>query len=68
MPEHKEQAIRERAYAIWVEEGRADGKDLEHWLRAEAEINSADQESKEPTPFRRYPNHPESCKTLSANP
>ncbi len=47
MPEQKEQAIRERAYAIWEEEGRPDGKDLEHWLRAEAEINSADQEPKE---------------------
>jgi Protein of unknown function (DUF2934) len=31
----KEQAIRERAYAIWEEEGRH----LDHWLRAEAEIN-----------------------------
>ncbi|MGA8758737.1 MAG: DUF2934 domain-containing protein [Stellaceae bacterium] len=55
MPEHKEQAIRERAYAIWVEEGRADGKDLEHWLRAEAEINSADQESKEPNAIPAIP-------------
>ena len=36
-----EQAIRERAYAIWEEEGRPDGKDLDHWLRAEAEIISA---------------------------
>jgi len=34
-----EQAIRERAYAIWEEEGRPDGKDLDHWHRAEAEIN-----------------------------
>jgi hypothetical protein len=36
----REQAIRERAYAIWEEEGRPDGRDREHWLRAEAEINS----------------------------
>ena len=34
----REQAIRERAYAIWEQEGRPDGKDLDHWLRAEAEI------------------------------
>jgi len=37
----REQAIRERAYAIWEEEGRPDGKHLEHWRRAEDEINSA---------------------------
>jgi Protein of unknown function (DUF2934) len=37
----REQAIRERAYAIWDDEGRPDGKDLDHWLRAEAEIISA---------------------------
>ena len=34
-----EQAIRERAYAIWEEQGRPEGRHLEHWLRAEAEIN-----------------------------
>ena len=34
-----EQAIRERAYAIWEEEGRPEARHLDHWLRAEAEIN-----------------------------
>jgi hypothetical protein len=34
----KEQAIRERAYAIWEERGRPEGHHLDHWLRAEAEI------------------------------
>ena len=34
-----EQAIRERAYAIWEEEGRPGDRHLDHWLRAEAEIN-----------------------------
>jgi hypothetical protein len=29
--------IRERAYQIWEIEGRPDGRDREHWLRAEAE-------------------------------
>jgi len=47
MPEQKGQGIRERAYAIWEEEGRPYGKDLEHWLRAAAKINAADQEAKE---------------------
>jgi Protein of unknown function (DUF2934) len=37
----REQAIRERAYAIWEEEGRPDGRDLDHWRRAEQEISSA---------------------------
>jgi len=33
-----EARIRERAYAVWEQEGRPDGKHLEHWLQAEAEI------------------------------
>jgi len=34
----REQAIRERAYQIWEAEGRPDGKELDYWLRAEAEV------------------------------
>jgi DUF2934 family protein len=34
-----EHAIRERAYAFWEQDGRPDGKALENWLRAEAEIS-----------------------------
>jgi hypothetical protein len=26
--------IRERAYLIWVDEGRPEGRDVDHWLRA----------------------------------
>ena len=37
----REQTIRERAYAIWELEGRSDGRSLAHWLKAEAEIGSA---------------------------
>jgi hypothetical protein len=37
MASQRKQAIRERAYAIWEQEGRPDGKDLDHWLGAEAE-------------------------------
>jgi hypothetical protein len=29
-----EEKIRARAYAIWEQEGRPDGKHLEHWLQA----------------------------------
>lgn len=36
--EGDEQAIRERAYELWEKGGHPDGKDLEYWLRAEAEI------------------------------
>ncbi len=35
----REQAVRERAYAIWEEEGRPHGRDLDHWHRAAAEID-----------------------------
>jgi hypothetical protein len=41
MPDDKEQALRERAYAIWEREGRPDGKDMDHWLRAETELIEA---------------------------
>lgn len=50
MSEHKEQVIRERAYAIWEEEGRPDGKHLEHWRRAEDEINSTIKADRSKTP------------------
>jgi hypothetical protein len=38
MTTEDEQKIRERAYAIWEQEGRPHGRDLDHRLRAEAEI------------------------------
>jgi hypothetical protein len=30
--------IERRAYGIWEHEGRPQGRELEHWLRAEREI------------------------------
>lgn len=30
------EAIAARAYAIWQEQGCPDGRDMEHWLEAEA--------------------------------
>jgi hypothetical protein len=33
-----ETAIRQRAYAIWDEEGRPDGREWDHWERALREI------------------------------
>lgn len=32
--------VQERAYEIWEAEGRPEGRDMEHWLRAEAEIKA----------------------------
>lgn len=36
-----EQAIRERAYQIWMESGGQDGHAERHWLEAQREILSA---------------------------
>ncbi|HUZ63672.1 MAG TPA: DUF2934 domain-containing protein [Acetobacteraceae bacterium] len=36
--ESREARIRERAYAIWMEEGCPDGRQHEHWERAAREI------------------------------
>jgi hypothetical protein len=33
-----ERAVSHRAYAIWEEEGRPDGKHLEHWQQALTDI------------------------------
>src|SRR5262249_23708239 len=37
----RQQLIRARAYAMWEEDGRPDGKALAHWLKAESEIDPA---------------------------
>jgi hypothetical protein len=33
-----EHRVRERAYGIWIEEGRPHGRDLAHWQRAHQEL------------------------------
>ena len=33
-----EHRIRERAYGIWIEEGRPHGRDLLHWRRARYQL------------------------------
>ncbi len=33
-----EDLIRERAYGLWIEEGRPHGRDLAHWRRAHQEL------------------------------
>ena len=34
----KNRLVQERAYEIWEREGRPDGREMDHWLLAEAEI------------------------------
>lgn len=41
MAEGNEQLIRHRAFQIWIEEGQPDGKDKEHWEKAQAELEKA---------------------------
>jgi len=36
-----EQAIRQRAYCLWIESGCLDGNAEEHWLAAQREVLSA---------------------------
>lgn len=38
-----EQRVRERAYEIWERAGRPEGKAVEHWQQAEAEIVAEEQ-------------------------
>jgi hypothetical protein len=37
----KDDHIRESAYLIWVDEGRPQGRELDHWLRAKWEVEGA---------------------------
>ena len=36
--EDMQQVIREQAYRIWEQEGRPEGRQQEHWIRAEREL------------------------------
>ena len=38
MRSDREERIKERAYAIWLAEGRVHGRHQDHWHRAEREI------------------------------
>lgn len=37
MDEKRHAATRERAHALWLAEGRPEGRALDHWLQAEAQ-------------------------------
>jgi hypothetical protein len=42
------QKIRERAHALWEQEGRPEGRDAEFWFRAEQEIRQNREDQTEP--------------------
>lgn len=41
MPTERNRIVRERAYALWVEGGRQEGRPDEHWLTAEREVEQS---------------------------
>ncbi len=45
MPEenNKEQGIRERAYFLWIEEGKPEGRDKQHWEAARAALEEEER-------------------------
>lgn len=49
--------VRQRAYALWEQEGHIHGRNLEHWLQAERELaqatNAQGMTSEAPTTKRR---------------
>lgn len=50
----QDERIRKRAHDIWEEEGRPEGREYSHWLRARAEIRAEDGERQgraEPSPL-----------------
>jgi hypothetical protein len=49
----REEKIRRRAYAIWFDEGCAGGRDQEHWLEAEKEIDMEEAAAKVDRPSQK---------------
>ena len=43
MDEAWQRRVRERAYALWVREGRPEGQADRHWFKAEAELLRAEE-------------------------
>jgi hypothetical protein len=52
------EAIRRRAYAIWLDKGRRDGEDVEHWREAELEISGLTTAAASPAPKKKSPAKP----------
>jgi hypothetical protein len=52
MDREKERRIRERAYEIWLREGQPQGRDVDHWEKAAAEIEAESGSPPESKPER----------------
>lgn len=39
-----DQRVRDRAYQLWERAGRPEGRSLDNWLRAEAEITAEERD------------------------
>jgi hypothetical protein len=50
----KHQEIAERAYALWEQEGRPDGRNAEHWRKAEQELTKPSGEARQEAPSGSY--------------
>lgn len=48
----QEQRIRERAFRLWIDEGQPEGRDKEHWERAEKELGGVGEPRSEAPPLR----------------
>ena len=52
-PEPTEQEIQHAAYLLWIEGGRPEGRDLEHWLEAKEMLchrHGRDATTRKPAP------------------
>lgn len=49
-----EEAIRERSYTIWEQQGRPEGKAIEHWLQAKGELEAERQPKRKSPAFEYY--------------
>ncbi|NKL32935.1 DUF2934 domain-containing protein [Rhizobium leguminosarum bv. viciae] len=69
MSDRRQEWISKRAYAIWEEQGRPDGRDDEHWRQAVAERDAlertqASSDGREVlVKFRPKPQRPEASRT-----
>lgn len=55
MPIVRDNQIRERAYQLWEQAGRPHGQAIEHWLRAESELNAKPKPLRSKTDASRKP-------------
>ena len=45
MSDDRRQQISEKAYRLWESEGQPQGRDLDHWVRAEQEVGGSTQQN-----------------------